>query len=173
MERRTEENGAIHKKLQEWLATREKPFLITEAAEACGITERPVSRATITRIGIALKTMGCNRTELRNNFNGVYVSVRRCWTPPAATRIDRTSKRAENSYIICGPQGIGKTRCSLRLNVLFGTKFIADNWDGMTNLGDNVLYITNCEPSVIFPGVRLHLVPDVDALYRLIESQRG
>lgn len=173
MERRTEEKCAIHKKLQEWLATCKKPFLITEAAEACGITERPVPRATITRIGIALKAIGCNRIELRNNFNGTHVVVKRYWTPPPATRIDRTSKRAENSHIICGPQGIGKTRDALRLNDLFGTKFIADNWDGMTNLGDNVLYLTNCEPSVIFPGVTLHMVYDKADLARIAESQRG
>lgn len=52
--------------LADWVAKRRKPFSIDEAAQAIGIQPGSTTRDMQTRIGIALRKLGCTAVQMRN-----------------------------------------------------------------------------------------------------------
>ncbi len=72
-----------------------------------------------------------------------------------------------NIVVLAGPQGIGKTRKAGQLCEALGCSMIADNWDGKTDHGISVLYITNA-PTFIHPAgarvIRVSNEAEIDAL---------
>ena len=74
----------------------------------------------------------------------------------------------EHIYILCGPQGVGKTQKAEQL-VLLGCQHIVDDWNGTDALRPGSLAITNAEYTMPEGGVAFH-VEDAAGLDALIAT---
>jgi len=75
------------------------------------------------------------------------------------------------SYVLCGPQGIGKTKRAAELAAALGCTTVLDDWDGAGRLPDRVLAVT-CD-CVYFPvsggvGFNIEDTAGLDALMALL-----
>lgn len=78
------------------------------------------------------------------------------------------------SYVLCGPQGIGKTRRADQLAAALGCTTVLDDWNGDRVLPDGVLAVTN--DCVYFPapgsvGFHVEDAAGLNALMALIAPE--
>lgn len=62
----------------------------------------------------------------------------------------------KTTFVLCGPQGIGKTINSTQLADLLHCDHIIDDWDGRSDLRDGALAITNGDYVLPPGGVAFH-----------------
>lgn len=73
-----------------------------------------------------------------------------------------------NIAVISAPQGAGKTRKAGALASALGCIMICDNWDGKTDHGISVLYLTNRKTFVAPAGATVITANDTAALDALL-----
>lgn len=73
------------------------------------------------------------------------------------------------TYVLCGPQAIGKTRNSADFAALLGCDRIVDDWDGVEDLLGGTLAITNAEYTMPAGAVAFH-VEDEKGLTSLLAT---
>lgn len=74
------------------------------------------------------------------------------------------------TYILAGPQGIGKTTHAAKLALLLGCTTITDEWNGRDSLQPETLAITNADDDTPPSGATLLRVKDADELAKLISD---
>ena len=75
------------------------------------------------------------------------------------------------TFILCGPQAVGKTRHAEALAVALSCQFIQDDWNGIDPLRPATLAITNAEYTMPEGGVAFHIEDEagLEALISLLE----
>ncbi len=74
----------------------------------------------------------------------------------------------KNIFIVCGPQGIGKTQLADALLSVLGCVFLVNDWNGTDELRPGTLAITNAEYTMPEGGVAFH-IEDKSGLNVLIQ----
>jgi hypothetical protein len=82
---------------------------------------------------------------------------------------DQLEENMQTTLILCGPQGIGKTRHASMLASLFGCGNIVDEWDGRDALPPGTLAITNAD-YVMQSGSIAIQVADLNGMNALIKG---
>lgn len=76
------------------------------------------------------------------------------------------------TFILCGPQAIGKTRHAETLAAALSCAFIHDEWNGVDALRAGTLAITNAEYTMPEGGVAFHVEDEagIDVLVSLLQQ---
>lgn len=77
-----------------------------------------------------------------------------------------------SSYVLIGPQGIGKSRHAAALCKALGCSMFTDNWDGKTDHKIALLYITSdqTDPINVPAGAKVIEVESEKDILNLIET---
>lgn len=75
----------------------------------------------------------------------------------------------QTTFILCGPQAVGKTLHAAQIAAGLGCSQIIDDWNGTTPIPPGVLAITNGDFVIPPGGIALH-IEDSAGMERLIEA---